>query len=48
MEGTTLKLERKDDGVFILTMTLGDNRINPTFASEFHKAMDIVEKYNTM
>lgn len=45
MEGKTVKLEKKDNGVFVLTMIDGDNRINPTFESELNKALDIVEQY---
>jgi enoyl-CoA hydratase/carnithine racemase len=45
METSTLKLERKENGVYLLTMTAGDNRFNPTFVTDFLNAMDIVEKY---
>lgn len=39
-----IKLEQKGD-VFILHMNAKENWIHPPFISQFHKALDIVERY---
>jgi enoyl-CoA hydratase/carnithine racemase len=35
---------RKEGDVFILSMTSGENRFNPTFLAHFHEALDLVER----
>eukprot|EP00027_Filamoeba_sp_ATCC50430_P016626 CAMPEP_0168566126 /NCGR_PEP_ID=MMETSP0413-20121227/14240_1 /TAXON_ID=136452 /ORGANISM="Filamoeba nolandi, Strain NC-AS-23-1" /LENGTH=245 /DNA_ID=CAMNT_0008598099 /DNA_START=5 /DNA_END=742 /DNA_ORIENTATION=- len=40
----TIHLERRPDGVFILTMQTDENRFNPNFMKDLHQALDTVEK----
>jgi enoyl-CoA hydratase/carnithine racemase len=44
MEGQVISLKQVADGIFLLTMHNNDNRMNPQFFSEFHRALDIAEK----
>ncbi len=40
----SIALEKKDNGVFVMTMKAGENRFNPQFLDELHKALDTVER----